>query len=124
MANFIVEFPLKTELWQKDILNKRLNIARIIYNSLVNISFKRYHEMIKTNKYRDLKNKIRKLSKNKKSNKKKLNKLYKELGELRKEYRLTEYDFQKDVKEMQYHFKTNIDSSTAQKNCYKIMDSI
>ena len=62
MANFIVEFPLKTELWQKDILNKILNIARIIYNSLVNISLKRYHEMIKTNKYRDLKNKIRKLS--------------------------------------------------------------
>ena len=115
MANFIVEFPLKTELWQKDILNKRLNIARIIYNSLVNISLKRYHEMIKTNKYRNLKNKIRKLSKNKKSNKKKLNKLYKELGELRKEYRLTEYDFQKDVKEMQHHFKTNIDSSTVQK---------
>ena len=115
MANFIVEFPLKTELWQEDILNKRLNIARMMYNSLVNISLKRYHEMIKTNKYRDLQNKIRKLSKNKKANKKKLNKLYKELSELRKEYRLTEYDFQKDIKEMQHHFKTNIDSTTAQK---------
>ena len=100
MANFIVEFSLKTELWQEDILNKRLNIARMMYNSLVNISLKRYHEMIKTNKYRDLQNKIRKLSKNKKSNKKNLNKLYKELNELRKEYRLTEYDFQKDIKEM------------------------
>lgn len=38
MSNFIVEFPLKVEKYQKDILNKRFEIGRQIYNSLVNIT--------------------------------------------------------------------------------------
>lgn len=38
MANFIVEFPLKTEKYQEDILNKRFEIGRQIYNSLVNVT--------------------------------------------------------------------------------------
>ena len=54
MANFIVQFPLKTEKYQKDILNKRFEIGRKIYNSLVNVTQKRYEEMIKTKKYRNL----------------------------------------------------------------------
>lgn len=33
MANFTVEFPLKTEKYQEDILNKRFEIGRQIYNS-------------------------------------------------------------------------------------------
>ena len=115
MSNFILQFPLKTQKWQEDVLDKRFNIARMIYNSLVNISLKRYHEMIKTTKYRELNSEITKLYKNKKANQKKIKIVGKELNNLRKEYKLTEYDFQKDVKEMQHHFKTNIDSFTAQK---------
>ena len=34
IANFVVEFPLKTEKYQEDILNKRFEIGRKIYNSL------------------------------------------------------------------------------------------
>ena len=54
MANFIVEFPLKTEKYQEDILNKRFEIGRQIYNSLIHVTQKRYKEMIKTKKYRSL----------------------------------------------------------------------
>ena len=54
MANFIVQFPLKTEMYQEDMLNKRFEIGRKIYNSLVNVTQKRYKEMIKTKKYRTL----------------------------------------------------------------------
>lgn len=54
MAYFIVQFPLKTEKYQEDILNKRFEIGRQIYNSLVNITQKRYTEMIKTKVYRNL----------------------------------------------------------------------
>ena len=54
MANFTVEFPLRTEKYQEDILNKRFEIGRNIYNSLVNVTQKRYKEMIKTKKYRDV----------------------------------------------------------------------
>lgn len=54
MSYFIVQFPLKTEKYQEDILDKRFEIGRQIYNSLVNITQKRYREMIKTREYRNL----------------------------------------------------------------------
>ena len=66
MSNFIVEFSLKTEKYQEDILNKRFEIGRKIYNSLVNVTQKRYKEMIKTKKYRIL---LSSLTGNKKTDK-------------------------------------------------------
>ena len=58
MANFVVQFPLRTEKYQEDILNKRFEIGRKIYNSLVNVTQKRYKEMIKTKQYRNLLNSL------------------------------------------------------------------
>ena len=66
MANFVVEFPLKTEKYNEDILNKRFEIGRKIYNSLVNVTQKRYKEIIKTKKYRTI---LYSLSGNKKTDK-------------------------------------------------------
>lgn len=45
MANFIVQFPLRTEKYQEDILNKRFEIGRKMYNSLVKVIQKRYKEI-------------------------------------------------------------------------------
>lgn len=108
MANFVVQFPLRTEKYQEDTLNKRFEIGRKIYTSLVTVSQKRYKEMIKTKKYRNL---MSMLTGNKKSDKL----IWKRIGQMRKEYGLTEYSLHADVKEMQKHFKKNIDSFTAQK---------
>ena len=118
MTNFIVQFPLKAEIYQEDILDKRFEIGRQIYNSLVKVTQKRYKEMIKTKEYRNL---ISQLSENKQKNKA----IYKEISKLRKQYGLTEYSFHKDVKGMQHHFSDNIDSLTAQKiatNLWKAYD--
>lgn len=108
MTNFIVEFPLKTEKYQEDILNKRFEIGRHIYNSLVNVTQKRYKEMIKTKKYRTL---LSSLTGNKKSDKE----IWKQRNDIRKQYGMSEYSFHEDVKQMQKYFKSNIDSFTAQK---------
>lgn len=108
MANFIVQFPLRAEKYQEDILNKRFEIGRKIYNSLVTVSQKRYKEMIKTRKYRNL---MSMLTGNKKSDKP----ILKQIDQIRKESGLTEYSLHADVKEMQKHFKKNVDSFTAQK---------
>ena len=54
MSNFIVQFPLVIEKYQEDILDKRFEIGRKIYNSLVSLTQKRYKEMVKTKKYRTL----------------------------------------------------------------------
>lgn len=108
MANFIVEFPLKTEKYQEDILNKRFEIGRKIYNSLVNVTQKRYREMIKTREYRNL---ISSLTGNKKADKE----IWKQINNIRKQYNMSEYSFYTDVQKMQKHFKDNIDSFTSQK---------
>lgn len=108
MANFIVEFPLKTEKYQEDILNKRFEIGRQIYNSLINVTQKRYKEMIKTKKYHTL---LSSLTGNKKTDKS----FWKQINDIRKQYGMSEYSFHEDVKQMQKHFKDNIDSFTAQK---------
>lgn len=108
MANFVVQFPLKTEKYQEDILDKRFEIGRKIYNSLVNITQKRYKEMIKTKKYRTL---LSSLTGNKKTDKD----VWKQIDDMRKQYGFSEYSFHEDVKKLQKHFKDNIDSYTAQK---------
>ena len=116
MANFIVEFPLKMEKYQEDILNKRFEIGRKIYNSLVNVTQKRYKEMIKTKKYRNL---LSSLTGNKKTDKV----IWKQINAIRKQYGMSEYAFHEDVKKMQKHFKNNIDSFTAQKIASKVWKS-
>ena len=42
MSNFILTLPLQAEKFQEDILNKRLEIARKMYNTCLNELFKRY----------------------------------------------------------------------------------
>ena len=108
MANFIVQFPLRTEKFQEDILDRRFEIGRKIYNSLVNVTQKRYKEMIKTKQYRVL---LSSLSNDKKKDKD----IWKQINEIRKQYGMSEYSFHEDVKRMQKHFKENIDAFTAQK---------
>ena len=91
MAYFIVQFLLKTEKYQEDILNKRFEIGRQIYNSLVNVTQKRYKEMIKTKNYRNL---MLQLSKDEKKNKV----IWKQINDIRKQYSMLEYSFNNDVK--------------------------
>lgn len=108
MAYFIVQFPLKTEKYQEDILNKRFEIGRQIYNSLVNITQKRYKEMIKTKRYRNL---ISQLSGDKNKDKD----IWKQINDIRKQFGMSEYSFYHDVKKLQHHFSDNIDAYTARK---------
>ena len=108
MANFTVEFPLKLEKYQEDILDKHFEIGRHVYNALVNVTQKRYKEMIKTKKYRNL---MSSLTGNKKADKE----TWTQVNDLYQQCSMSEYSFYKDVKQMQKHFKDNIDSHTAQK---------
>lgn len=115
MSNFVVQFPLVVEKWQMDILNKRFEIARKIYNSLVKISLNRYKEMIKTKRYRELTVSIQK-NENRKALKNENNKeIFAKINQMRVEYKLSEYHFHADVKDFQKYYKKSIDSATAQK---------
>lgn len=111
-----MQFSLTTELYQEDILNKRFEIGRKIYNSLVTVTQKRYKEMVKTKVYRSIKAELKDIySSASKVNTVHKKELCKQLNELYKQYNINEYSFHNDVKEIQKHFKDNIDSFTAQK---------
>lgn len=109
MSRYCVTFPLITEKYQENILNKRYEISRQLYNAVLSKAYKRYKSMIETKKYRQLKEQINN------ANEKEKKRLYKQLNEMYKQYRLNEYSLHKDIQEMQHHFSENIDSFTAQK---------
>ena len=52
MPNFVLTLELKTEKWQEDILNKRFNIGRQIYNACLGELFKRYNTMTQGREYK------------------------------------------------------------------------
>lgn len=104
---FVLEFPLKTEIYQEHILEKRFENGRNIYNALANVKLKAYKEMIKTKKYRTLIDAYKNQPEARKD-------IAKQLSDMRKQYGLSEFDFIKGVKYMQHHFKDSLDSFTAQ----------
>ena len=103
MSNFILTLELKTEKWQEDVLDKRFNIGRQMYNACLDELYKRYNTMTERKEYK----KVANMSKGKERNRK--------FQELNKKYGLTEYSLHTHIKSMQHHFKDNIDSFTAQK---------
>ncbi len=115
MSTFILELQLQTQSFQEDTLNKRFNIARTIYNALLNVSQKRYKEMVKTKEYRALMEQLKELSTEKKKKTPEYKAITKKLDEMRKRFGITEHAFQKDGVAMQHHFKKHIDADTCQK---------
>lgn len=118
MDRYCVTFPLVTEIFQDDILDKRFEISRKMYNAILSKVYKRYNCMIETKRYREIKNQI------KLSDKKQKVVLYKQLNEIYKEYKLNEYSFHEDIKEMQHHFSSNIDAFTSQKIATRVWTSL
>lgn len=114
-SSYILTLKLKTEKYQEDILNKRLEISRNIYNSCLGEVLKRYKHTRELKDYRKEYKNIIKMSKDKESSKK--------FNELNKKYDLTEYSLHTYVKQIQKYFKDNVDSFTAQKIATRVFNS-
>ena len=102
--NFVLTLKLDTEKYQEDILDKRLDIGRRIYNACLNELGKRYGLMVESKEYQ----RAIKIPKDDESRNL-------ALQDLNKKYRLTEYSLHDFVKPMQHHFKKDLDSLTVQK---------
>ena len=114
--NFILQFKLKTEVWQNDIIDKRLESGRKIYNSLVSKSLKQLYELQKTQKYRNL---LSQLTGNKEADAS----IWREINSLRKEAGFSEYGFSRMVTPMRIPFKKHIGTHIAQKISKRIWES-
>jgi hypothetical protein len=102
-ASFILTLSLKTQPYQEDILAKRFEIARRIYNACLSELLKRYKKLNNDMEYKQV------LEQPKSKERNKL------LSTYQKQYGLSEYSMHDFVKPMQHHFKKNIDAFTAQK---------
>lgn len=120
---YVLTLPLNTQIYQEDIINKRLEISRNIYNSLLGKVLKRYNLMLESKEYRTLQNELKDINKeynNTRFNKEKKRidkdrkKLYKTRNDIYKKFELTNYSLYDDVKPMYKHFKGNIGSLEAQ----------
>ena len=108
---YTLTFRLKTEKWQEDKLNKRLEIGRNIYNACLREILKRYNTMINSEEYKQ----IQQMAKGKERNK-----LF---NKLNSKYGISEYSLHDYVKPMQHHFKENIDAFTAQKIATRVYNA-
>ena len=121
-STYVLTSKLNTEEFQENILNKRLEIARNISNSLTNVVLKRYNLMLESKEYNKIKNQLKPINKSIHNESIKMSKetnklrkeLYNKLNDIYKKYNLTQYSLYADVKPMCKHFKDNIGSLECQ----------
>ena len=113
----VVELPLVTEPWQKDNLDKKMECARKIYNSMESMELKKYREMIKTREWKDLSFLIKQElsdSPSKKTQKsQKLKDAYARKNEIMRENGFTEYDFRSQAVVFSKYYQKHISSTMA-----------
>ena len=105
--------PLVLEKWQKDKLEKRFEIARQIYNTLLNYELKKLRILEENPDYIEITEKIKEEKSKEKTSNKDLNKLYNIRNTFLKNAGFSEYSFKYDMKPFYKHFNDNIKSNVA-----------
>lgn len=118
-GRFVLTFPIKTELYQEHILEKRFRIGERLYNRFLDFEFKKYREMTKTRKYRKAVDDILFLSKEIRESidknalkdlKAKRREAYQVIYDIKKEHSWSKFGFSGDMKRFRGHYKTNLSS--------------
>ena len=116
--SFILELKLNTTKKDEDILNKRFEIARKMYNSTLSFALKNLSLMRESKKYRAL------IKEYRVSNGVKKKEISTALSKLKSDHKLNEYDLHAYIKKHQHNYKSHIDSLTAQAIASKVSTSI
>lgn len=115
----VVSIPLKTEAWQNDVIFKRFEMCRKIYNVMLKYELKQYRKMKNTKEYSDSLKTIYdtyKLSEKEKKVAKKSDE-YKKATETQKhlmrEYGFSEFQFRAEAIRRASYYKENIPTTSA-----------
>lgn len=106
---FVLTLPLRPQPWQQQILEKRFEINRQIYNALLQKALKRYRQMIQTRAWRANRDAL-----SGEKDREQRRQLLKEREELVKRYRLSRYEICKDATPFRQHFSEHTDSPVTQ----------
>lgn len=129
-AMSVVTLPLKTEPWQTDNLNKRFELCRQTYNTMLGWELKRYEKMCRISEYADAKTSIAENTasaceendvtsvgslpeKARKALKAENKPYYDIINRYHKDFGFTKFGFTNAVTPFYRHFKENISSSMA-----------
>ena len=105
--------PLIVEKWQSDKLEKRFEIARQIYNTLVRYELQKLRRLEKSEAYTAIQDEIKRLYNEPERDKAALKTCFQQLDKLRKDALFSKYDFKTDIEPFYKHFKDNIGSKVA-----------
>ncbi len=108
-----ITLPLVLEKWQSDRLEKRFEIARQIYNTLVRFELNKLRKLEATEEYNAVYAQIVSLRNENSADTKKTKALYGKLNTMRQNAGFSDYSFKYDVKAFYKHFNENIGSSVA-----------
>lgn len=126
-GRYILTLPLKAELYQEHILEKRFRLGEELYNKFLSYEKKKYYEMTKRRDYRDAQSLIKDLTmqineldkqsdKSKESKKlsqdlkKKRKEQYDAIYNIKKMFNWSEFGFGMDMKKYRGHYKKNLNS--------------
>ena len=127
LGRYILTLPLKTELFQEHILEKRFRLGEHLYNNFLSFEKKKYYEMTKRRDYRNAQNLIKELtvqinalgngSDKSKESKKQIQNLKKQRKEqydiiynIKKMFNWSEFGFSMDMKKYRGYYKKHLNS--------------
>jgi hypothetical protein len=108
MSNYVLTLKLNTSNFHEDIINKRLEIARNIYNANVREILKRDRKMRHDPMYRSIKNIEKKTERNK---------IYRELNN---KYEISKYALMRFTTKMNQHFAENIPADVGHNQAIRV----
>lgn len=139
-GRYILTLPLKTEVYQEHILEKRFRLGEHLYNNFLNFEKKKFHEMTKRKDYRDAQNLIKELTIqiNSLDEFKESKQLIQELRKQRKEqydiiynikkmFDWSEFGFINDMKKYRKYYKANLNSTICDNlsgRCFKAFEKM
>lgn len=116
---FVLTLPLMTQAWQRDILNKRFEIHRQIYNALLCQALTRFRQMAQTRAYRRIQEVLSRTE-----DEKERKKLFKERDALIEQYRLRKFDICGDTTKYRQYFQEHTDSPVIQNLANEVWQAI
>lgn len=139
-GRYILTLPLKTEVYQEHILEKRFRLGEHLYNNFLNFEKKKFYEMTKRKDYRDAQNLIKELTIqiNSLDEFKESKQLIQELRKQRKEqydiiynikkmFDWSEFGFTNDMKKYRKYYKVNLNSTICDNlsgRCFKAFEKM
>ena len=143
-GRYILTLPLKTEVYQEHILEKRFRLGEHLYNNFLNFEKKKFYEMTKRKDYRDAQslikdltiqiNELDKQSDKSKETKQLIQELRKQRNEqydiiynIKKMFDWSEFGFTNDMKKYRKYYKANLNSTICDNlsgRCFKAFEKM